>query len=111
MAANDLVLLAHQQADDIPRALTQLRRYHGLSDTRLAELTGITRPTLANKLKGTTPITSRELAVFSALFHVPVAVLYEGADATLRWVLDNPESVPDLHDRNFRCSPEMAGAA
>lgn len=110
MAVKDLVLLAHQQADEIPAALTQLRRYHGLSDTRLAELTGITRPTLANKLKGSTPISARELAVFSALFQVPVEVLYSGSAATLRWVLDNPEHLPDLLERNSHCSRELAVA-
>lgn len=47
----------------------------GLSQNRLAELTGIPRATLTRRLNGTTPLTLDELATIAAALKVPETIL------------------------------------
>lgn len=111
MVIANSILQALAQADEVPKALSQLRNYFGISDTDLAGYLGMSRQTLANKLKGATPLTARELAGFAAFFCVPIPVLYSGPTETIRWVLDHPDLVSDLRERNFHWSESLAGVA
>ena len=83
---------ASAAAAHIPENLRALRNHYGLADTNLADLTGIGRATIGNKLKGFTVCTAEEIGVFAAVFGVPINLLYQPRPAAVRWLLDHPEA-------------------
>lgn len=100
----DRVREAERRADRIPKTLVQLRNYFGLTDVELAARVGMTRQTLANKLKGVTPVTIRELGAFSAVFGVPVGLFFAGGRDCIQWIIDHTPDDSEQVDTWNLCS-------
>ena len=91
-----------QWANVVP-ALRALKRHCGVTDQDIAEVLGLTRQTVQNRFAGKTAIAPWELAGLAAFFDLPEAVLFDGPDEAIRWVLDHPSDVR-LRNRCFAMS-------
>lgn len=91
--------LARGRWSNVAPSLRALKRHTGATDQEIADLLGLSRQTLQNRFSGKAAIAPWELEGLAAFFDVPVEVIFDGPDASVRWVLDHPS---DLRLRN-RC--------
>lgn len=96
MAMNHVVLQAMDDARNqwrnVAPALRALKRHLALTDQQIADVLGLTRQTVQNRLNGSTHLSYWELAGLAAFFEVPADVLFDGAEASVRWILDHPSA-------------------
>ena len=104
MVTDERVLSAARSGDRVPETLRALSRHYGLTDTDVERLTGVKRTSVRNKFRGGTPCTASELAVFAALFGVPIDCLYAGKTEVIRWLLDNPDAEDNSPAGSLRIS-------
>lgn len=102
MAMPETVLHAMDEArsrwETAASSLYALKRHFDTSDEAIARAMGFPVPgsgrqIVQSRLSGATKITPWELAGFAAVFGVPQEVLFEGPEASVRWVLDHPDQV------------------
>lgn len=68
-------------------------RYLGISQSELAQLTGLSRQTLHGRLAGTTKLEPWEVDGIAVALGIPEWILWsEPADA-VKWIIENPEGV------------------
>jgi hypothetical protein len=65
----------------------------GSNIAELSRETGIKRPTVTNRLNGSTDIERPELVGFALVLGVPVEVLEMDEDDALRWIADHRDII------------------
>lgn len=92
-----------RSADYIPQNIIRLRNLFRLSDSELARLAGIKRPTLVNKLCGKGQFSAEELGRLAAVWGMGVDHLYQEPTYMKQWINENEEHLAEsLGNRYFR---------
>jgi hypothetical protein len=68
---------------------SDLAHHLRISETRLAQVTGLSRPAVSNRLRGETNILPWEAVGFAHALGVPRDILDLSPTEALQWVLDN----------------------
>ena len=105
MLLTERVLEGARSADHIPRNIARLRNLFRLSDSELARLAGIKRPTLVNKLAGRGQFSAEELGRLAAVWGMGVDRLYQHPNDMKQWVNDHEDEL-EASIRS-RCFSEM----
>jgi transcriptional regulator with XRE-family HTH domain len=108
MLIAERVLEGARSADHIPRNIARLRNLFRLSDSELARLAGIKRPTLVNKLAGRGQFSAEELGRLAAVWGMGVDRLYQHPTDMKQWINDHEDEL-EASIRN-RCFSDLWSA-